>query len=343
MHVLLFKLILLKIVLQRDQEKPWLTQAKTAIQSLEIGDTELVRILYWNCSHGITSKRSIVKSLLVKYRPKLAFISESEIKSNLNNNYNFYNMIGYDLHLANTISQGRSRIICYAEKGINFKRRTDLEPADLDIIIMENQDVRILGIYRPFILVESETRQETFEKLIKNLRQSAATSNQKAYVAGGDFNVDWGKESRMKTSLTDWMEDFDLKQIINTITRYRAVNTGDGLRNEASTLDHIYTNLNNTKVTQLPTAWSDHEFQILDLPFHVSNKRRMKIKMRDWRAYNPVKFADSVEAMCLERFVSTVKAAMEKKIPERVVRFREDKGQIADPAIAKVTKNETDF
>jgi len=300
-------------------------------------------ILFWNCSKGISYKRSVVKALLNNYRPRLAFISESEIKINLTNNYNFFNMPNYDLELANTISTGKSRIACYVEKQSGFVRRKDLESSGLDIIVMEGHKMRIVGIYRPFKLMENETKGEAFDKLIKNLRLTAATNNQKDFLAGGDFNVDWLKPSNLKMSLMEWMDDFDFNQIVKTQTRYRAVTTRDGIREESSLLDHLYTNMKDLDFFQLPTEWSDHEIHLVKIPRGRPKQKKTKIHMRDWRAYNPVTFGTWIKANSFEAFNESVTAAMEKQIPFRVVRFHDTTGEVADPSVAKIIKKRDRF
>jgi len=99
------------------------------------------------------------------------------------------------LQLAGTIERGLSRLVAYARSGMDFKRRKDLEGTNLDLIVFENDKLRISGLYRPFKLYAGETAETNFLHLMNALKEVAIT-NQKQLICGGDFNIDWLKESR---------------------------------------------------------------------------------------------------------------------------------------------------
>jgi len=307
---------------------------KTQSYQKQTEDTNLV-VMYWNCSKGIAHKLSIIKTLINKNRPDIFFITESEIKTA--SDYLFYNIKGYDLEMSKTIERGMARIAAYVKRDSGFIRKKDLEEG-MEVIVLDHVKIRLVGAYKPFKLQERETKCQQLEKLLQNLYQTVTTNNGKPYLCGGDFNIDWNKNSSMKSSMQEWADDCDLKQEITTITRYRIVETENGPRDEKSILDHIYTNIS-PKIEQFPTAWSDHEYQVIKLPIGKKAPVRKKLLMRDWRAYSVKHFTNQIhQGQSYKNLIYLVKTIYDKYVPLRVVRFRPDAGQVADTGIAKIVK-----
>jgi len=203
--------------------------------------TEAIKIMFWNCSNGISRKLSVVKSLIKQFEPHLFFVTEAEIKENSNKDYKFYTIRDYDFHLSQTISLGKSRTICYSLKSLNCKRRKDLENPEQEIIVIDVLKLRVVGVYMPFTQQTDQTRNESFQALLLNLRSLTANNNDRDLICGGDYNVDWQKESKMKAMLQEWNDDYSLTQIVNKITRYRCITLATGeKKDERSILDHIY-------------------------------------------------------------------------------------------------------
>jgi len=330
---------------QRSMDPPWKIQAKmqSSQKLVKIEDINEYKILYWNCCKGLSSKLSILKSLIIQNKPQFVFVCEAEIK--INKDFDYYNIDGYALILSNTIDTGMARLACYVKNGIKYNRRTDLEKKGLEIIILDSKKVRIIGLYRPFKMLNGESTIENFDRIMSTLKGSVESNNGKDYICGGDFNVNWLMESQMKNELVKWMDDGNLLQKINQITRYRVINKDGEQKDEKPLLDHIYLNeeiFKSAKVLQLPTAWSNHEVQIVTLPTKdTCLTKKRKVMMREWKRYNPKIFIDTLELekpKTLTEVAIILRNTLEKYLPKRVVRFREDKGQVTNTKLAKLVK-----
>lgn len=314
-------------------------------QKNRIEDINDLSVLFWNCSHGLASKISVLKSFLISNKPNVVFVCESEIKSI--DNLNFYFISGYELHTAKTIERGNSRIAAYIMEGLNLKRNTAVEGIMQDVLVFENQSLRIAGLYRPFKLHAGETAAKNFEDFMTTLKKISIVNN-KQLICGGDFNVNWLKDSKLKEELLEWTLDSGIRQIVNEVTRYRTVETETGTRDESSLLDHIY--VPNTKrgmtVTHYPTAWSDHELLLLKYPIKMwlTHKKKHKLRLRDWRKYQGDLFVKKLaqklnnQPKNNEELTRDIKTTLDELAPQRVVRIRPEMGETADTRIAKKIK-----
>jgi len=308
----------------------------------EIEDIRDLKLIYWNCSHGIASKIEIVKEIINEHRPHVMFVSESEIKAN--QDLDFYNIEGYQLHLANTIkSRNKSRIIAYSDKRLKLDRKSELEGEYQDIIALDLNKIRLIGLYNPFKVHEGETRSGNFHRLIDTLK--SVKEQNRDLIVGGDFNVDWSTENAHKIKLTSWAEDEELHQIVNEHTRHRCVKLENGSRMETSTIDHVYVKDElKIKPRIIPTIWSDHDVILVSYPYKVElTTLKKKLLLREWRNYNARKMIKILLKhqeirYNIGKLIQLIHQIMDDEIPLRVVRFKPQLGQIASTKVAKRTK-----
>jgi len=240
-----------------------------------------------------------------------------------------------------------ARLAAYIKKGTGLIRNMEKENSELDMMIFENKNVVLVGLYNPFKLFENGTRGSNFESIITKLYELSDTSNGKELIVVGDFNVDWKKSSAQKKALVEWSQHSGLSQIITEITRYRIVTTEDGQRSESSILDHVYIPhrmKKETEISQIPTPWTDHELLKISYPnLIVQHELKKKIKLREWRNYKKDTLLEWLtinprNKTKIDSLIRDIEYYMEEEIPYRVIRYKPQYGQVPSTKIAKRTK-----
>jgi hypothetical protein len=249
------------------------------------------RILFWNCCGGATSKKQTIDSIIDKYHPELFFISEAEIKPE---NQKLVDLKGYKTAISETLIWGKARLMCYIAEGSSLKLRSDLlKGYNLqEILILENHDTRIIGIYRPFKLIESQTRKETTDSLFDHL-QTLCQTNKRTFI-GGDFNINFKRLSYETNALCEWIDNNALHKLLNELTWQRLVKNPDGttsIRN--SQIDHVFSTVSDCLV-QTDDYWtSDHKLIILNVP-DVPSQARKKVLTRSWKNYSAANLQEKI-------------------------------------------------
>jgi len=241
---------------------------------------ETKKVIWWNVAEGLAAKHETVKEIINKENPVLFFIFESNTRSNKSNKH--LGIQGYDFV---TSESDFSRTACYIQKEKGLKVVSQGEGNE--VIVVENDQVRIMGVYMPFRLNPGESLMGNFTKLLTFLNAQCKTK--KILMIAGDFNVDLSKGKDITSSaraLEEWATENGLTQKIKTYTRKRCVNTRKGIRNEQSILDHFYTNDDRIKCRTVEQCMSDHFLleSTLDLKTETGT---LKMTRRDWRRYNP--------------------------------------------------------
>jgi len=221
-------------------------------------------------------------------------------------------------------------------------RRTDLESSIHDCIILDTlnlrENVRLVGFYRPFKIPENISKQAYLDGLLDCIGKAHKPTR---FIAGGDINIDYNpqKSSQELDTLTEWLIEVGLMQLVEKNTRHRLVFTDGNMRLETSLLDHVYSN-DKPKITCLETGYSDHEVIILEINRGLYFGKKVKHMVRDWRKY----CRDSLEDM-FEKATETdnnvmdaLTSILQHLAPYRVVRTRENSGQVVDTRIEKLKK-----
>jgi len=140
-------------------------------------------IIFWNCAHGLVAKIDYVHHYLSVHKPELFFITEAEIKKD--KSYLCLSFPGYELHVSKTLVFGCARSAVYVKNNSNFKRNDNLENGSSEILVFENNKLRVCGIYRPFKNIRGFSSHAAFDSLLKNLE--LVVSCGKDVIVGGDL------------------------------------------------------------------------------------------------------------------------------------------------------------
>jgi exonuclease III len=290
------------------------------------------KIAYWNCGGGIKSKHSYLENLLKSEGISLIFISESEV---LEGDLGILKIDGYDLINSNTLDI-KSRLSCYIHNTIRYKRvKIDDK---IDMIALDIEDFRVIGLYRPFKLPPNSNRIPFFQSIIQNLYKLASTDRQ--LVIGGDFNVDLDKKSSNLSDLQNWSIKSGLQQLVVKKAWQRVVSGTV----QTSSIDHVYTNNLNISLTQVPSV-SDHDLLLLSKEFE--RVIRTKIIQRDWRGYSKETVNEELNKKMSQMSITSDQLDYDSLVvvlndlkdilaPKRVIRVRD--GQVISQKLEKLKK-----
>lgn len=150
----------------------------------------------------------------------------------------------------------------YVKDDIRFKRRSDLDHEDLEMIWIEilmadNRPALVGCCYR--------TSSSKIAYLSKICRKIEVVSNEKKDMfLLGDFNIDWLKESAKKTRIDFASSVCNMNQIIEEPTREEETSS----RSTSTCIDHIYTNIPefcSQTVISVDEDISDHKLIIVEV------------------------------------------------------------------------------
>jgi len=235
-------------------------------------------VYWWNVAGGLNSKFDSVKSLIIQNKPVAFFVLEANLKKN--KCFRHLYILGYDLLVTDS---DIAKTACYVRKGSGF-RVTSTGDGN-EVISIENDKSKVIGVYRPFKTLPGQTLKGNFDKLLKHLENE--TTSPKDILVGGDFNVEWvtDRDKAFKRDLEIWSLNNGLCQLIDVVTRKRVVKCENGsLRVEESTIDHIYATNSNIKVDVSEHPMSDHH--ILACQVECWAPKTRKWIRRDWRKYS---------------------------------------------------------
>jgi hypothetical protein len=288
------------------------------------------KIGFWNCGGGLRSKYYFVKDFLLEQKLSMFFISESEITED---SIGILTIPGYDLLIAKSV--GKSRMACYIRSEIKYKQLT--VKGNLDMIVLDIDHNRVIGLYRGFKLSDGDTRSSFFQTIINSLNEFSRT--EKNLLIGGDFNVDLYKKSANLNDLQNWSINFGLQQLTDKCT-WRRVISGEI---HESAIDHVYTSENNLNLTYINSV-SDHD--ILVVSKVIRFETRTKIELRDWRGYTKekahVEFQKRLSELSIKQNLSLnslttiLNEILNVLAPKRVIRVKPS--QIVSHKVEKLKK-----
>ena len=184
---------------------------------------------------------------------------------------NYVKVKGFDLVTKDRTHKQGGGLIMYVRRGLDFKRRKDLETNSIEVIWLElllsNKPILLCSIHRPpnddsHLIHDWLTHMEDM--------LTWAYSENKPLVLTGDFNIDLLKEDNSNTLRTEWeslYENFELVQIIKEPTRVTD--------RSKSLIDHIYCSVDLPVLKHAVVQYgiSDH-FPIVSA-FDVRNHRHI--------------------------------------------------------------------
>jgi len=270
------------------------------------------------------------------------FLSEAEINSS--KDYSCLNVNNYNLHFSKTLKFGKARTAAYIHVQSGLKRVESLEQDDLEIMVFENNSIILCGVYRPFKLINGHSSNSAFVGFIDCLKK--ITSGRKSTIIGGDFNIDWHKQSVKKDVLEEWAEESGLLQLILPVTRRRQVSMIDGVRLQESCLDLVFA-ATPLKVEVIPSIQSDHDLVQVHLKLQKPPITTKKVIIADWRNYSAEKAryelskinlrTDDCGLQLLDSLTSSLIEVLNKVAPKKVVKVRGDQ-EIVNAKISAVKK-----
>jgi len=87
-----------------------------------------------------------------------------------------------------------------------------------------------------------------------------------------------------------------------------------------------------TKISQIPTPWSDHELLKISYPnLIVQHELKKKIKLREWRNYKKDTLLEWLtinprNKTKIDSLIRDIEYYMEEEIPYRVIRYKPQYG-----------------
>jgi exonuclease III len=301
--------------------------------------------LFWNCAGGIKSKIDYLRDYIIGKNLSLISISESDV---FEYDLNLVQIKGYECILANTKKNGKGRVVCYVQSNIPFSV-VPINDDLLDIVAIDFKGLRVIGIYKPFKIPTNLNSTTFLSRLLETL--TILTQTQKQLIIGGDFNVNLDHHSLELDLLEEWAITCGLHQLIDagSITRSRIINSVDGIRIEASTIDHVYTSYSKTELNlTLTNSVSDHVHVTVSKSPRNSGAKKEKTMVRDWRFYDKenanktlAKHMEQISDFGYDSLVTAYQGTLNEIAPLRVIRFRED--QIISTKVAALQKRRDRF
>lgn len=268
----------------------------------------------------------------MSFKPVIFFVSECDIQDK--HNLDLLKLKGYDIHVSGTLkSRNKGRILAYVKDGCGVTRREELEHSNNDILVFNFGQILIAGVYAGFKTYANETNISNFQRLLDNLSCVAEKSLKRELIIGGDFNADPSRDCSKFKLLDIWQTDQALDQLVNEVTRIRAVDNTV----QMSTIDLVFVgDVPGVEVQVKPTEVSDHHLVITQIPKPKSNAVKFEKKIIvDWRNYDQQKmndlittnlgteFSERIET-CDRDITIAVVSAMNRVMPKRVIHLRRD-------------------
>lgn len=302
---------------------------------------ETEKIIFWNCAGGLKSKIEYIRNIVEKHTPTLIFISEAEIHER---DLDVVKIKGYEVVKTLTEQNQKSRIIAYISQKFPFKQlKVHL---GIDIIGVDINSTRYIGIYKGFKLPPGFSAKSFFKTIVETLK--TLTKTNKMIIVGGDLNIDLFRKTSNLDDIERWSMEAGLQQLVQSYTRERIVTLKDGkIRIEKSAIDHLYTNDNKITLT-LESSISDHVILIAERPtLHDNKGTKTKFLVRDWRNYSKDLARESIDNklnqistnqldLSLDNIKEIYSDVLEEIAPYRVIRTKDD--QIVNTKIEALKK-----
>lgn len=281
-------------------------------------------ILYQNiCS--INNKTHLIEALLEE-KPNLRAICISESwldkdKLELIKINNFHIGSSYCREL-----QDGGGVCILIDNSIEYKERTDISALSVEsnfeicAIDLLNVNKLLINVYWPNSTKGIETFFTCLEKLLKMITNK---DKNKCITIGGDFNVDFLKESKLKRQLQNLMLTYDFHQLVKEPTRVT--------KNSSTCLDLIFVNYYNTdlKVNVQEFGFSDHKGVECNLPLAMRLPQYFTLYKRTFKEGTINKFKEELNTINwdsiilknknvnenYDNFIQTLQQALNKCMP----------------------------
>ncbi len=266
-------------------------------------------------------------------------ISETFVTSIVEDHY--LNVNGYSMVRKDRQHKQGGGLIMYIRNGVNYRRRLDIECADLEIICIEiklpNKSILLSTVYRP-PNNDSQSVQHWLHHMEESLYQMY--SENKPTVLMGDTNIDLISDHTdvLKSSWINITTDMELNQIITEPTR-----TTDST---STLIDHIYVSPDLPVLHSMVVnyAISDHfpiyaVFDLKNSDNYKKNGTHKTITYRQHKHFNQndyvcdlqaapwqnINFTNDTTDQCLESFLNIYTSIIDKHLPLTTKRIKRPK------------------
>jgi len=295
-----------------------------------------MKVLSWNCSHGLRNKLDVVKLIIMKHQPDIFFINEAELNPE---RVDRVKIDGFNLEVAKSIKDGLARTVAYVRRGLNVLRCQHLEDESLDVVILESRSSRLVGVYRGF---RKSKHENPLTKLFECLREACVTT--KEIVIIGDLNIDPTRDvnTPQGRSLEALIVDFSLHQLVNEATRNKAILINGEAVLQSSKLDLVLSTVETLMVKVGSQYNSDHA--VIHTHGIASEKvfKTEKFTIRDWTSLTTANVINewlnrSSRLESLDSVSEKIVQIVDTLAPFRVIRTRLPE-QVINPRVEKVKK-----
>lgn len=207
-----------------------------------------------------------------------------------------------NFHLASSYCRNsltRGGVCIYVKHGVDFvpgrvARKLNIDKDfEFTYIVLPKLDITIICIYR--------TPDANFKTFLTNLELllNAIHAPNISLVLGGDFNIDFLKNSKDYTKLTNLITNYNLMATVFTPTRITA--------NSKTGLDQIFINSRYPSTTKVLNAgFSDHFAQHLIINMDINSTPTRKIKLS--RSFNEVNTNTMITLLKNESWITILAA-----------------------------------
>lgn len=115
-----------------------------------------MKILSQNFSQGLSNKIDLATKLTTHYKPYVFIIQECEITTSIN--LDILKIPGYQLVSSIDITKPKARLAAYLKEADNFSYEFN---KNTETVYIYNNQVDIIGVYRPFKNTETHTNIST--------------------------------------------------------------------------------------------------------------------------------------------------------------------------------------
>ena len=248
----------------------------------------VIKIASLNLCLGLSSKKNLVKELILCENVELLCLQETEISPELDVNLISFPGFAYESE-TNSI---KSRVGCFIKNNINYKRCYELEGVNAHLIIIDikaERNLRIINIYRTFSPQGGVGARAMFTYQL-DLIKNAFTNNT---ILLGDLNLDWSKKGMRNYPFDHYFEEMDdtlsqlnVVQLVNFPTWSRFIREV----HRESILDHVYTNCPTSIVNLHSVAPHFGDHMLIKFDHSCSNKTvESKSFRRNWKGYSKEK------------------------------------------------------
>lgn len=225
------------------------------------------------------------------------------------------------------------------DNSIEYKERTDISALSVEsnfeicAIDLLNVNKLLINVYWPNSTKGIETFFTCLEKLLKMITNK---DKNKCITIGGDFNVDFLKESKLKRQLQNLMLTYDFHQLVKEPTRVT--------KNSSTCLDLIFVNYYNTdlKVNVQEFGFSDHKGVECNLPLAMRLPQYFTLYKRTFKEGTINKFKEELNTINwdsiilknknvnenYDNFIQTLQQALNKCMPLKLIKIYQKKSYL---------------